>query len=210
MDELQITTTKPRLFRAASICMGDDECRHYLRGVFVQPCQHGGIVIIGTDGRTMSVGHDPNGSISGGRQAGAAIITLSDARLWDHFADSGHATVTGNVGQLYHHKDGPAFMSMFIDVIDFDYPNWRKAIAGMSLIGEACSPPIDPRITSVIGEAAKAAVGLCAPTPMTMFSTDPEMPALVRVGGVDDWFGLVMPMIVGKPPARELPSWMIA
>lgn len=54
------------MFRRAMAAISKDECRYYLNGVYVEPCEAGGVILVSTDGRRMIVirdrkGYAPNG-----------------------------------------------------------------------------------------------------------------------------------------------------
>lgn len=60
------------LFKRAMAAISKEETRYYLNGVFVQACDHGGALLVATDGRRMLVLRDPNGYVANG----SGIVTL--------------------------------------------------------------------------------------------------------------------------------------
>lgn len=53
------------LFRRALHCVGDEETRYYLNGVFVSPSEAGGALLVATDGRIMVVLRDEDAHVRG-------------------------------------------------------------------------------------------------------------------------------------------------
>jgi len=59
-------------FLRAMCCVGDDETRYYLKGIQIEPCEAGGVLLVSTDGHRMIVIRDPDGLVDGG----TAIISV--------------------------------------------------------------------------------------------------------------------------------------
>lgn len=54
------------MFRRAMAAISKNETRYYLNGVYVEPCEAGGVILVSTDGRRMIVLRDRAGSAPNG------------------------------------------------------------------------------------------------------------------------------------------------
>lgn len=61
------------IFRRALRAVSKEESRYYLTGVQVEPCEHGGALLIATDGSRMLVLRDPDGIVRNGH----GIVSLN-------------------------------------------------------------------------------------------------------------------------------------
>ena len=62
---MSVTITNPALFLAAARVASTEATRYYLRGVYVQRAEGGGLLYTATDGHRLIHAHDPEGEMEG-------------------------------------------------------------------------------------------------------------------------------------------------
>jgi len=125
-----------------------EETRYYLNGVCVQPCDHGGVVVVATNGHIMGVVHDPEGSTD--RESTIVHLSADLARAlkpakrdddgrprWLRMADDG----TPSVALFSEREVDPAckwhtrYHGPDDARVDGTFPDWRRVWPAAELIG---------------------------------------------------------------------------
>lgn len=79
---MKVTIANPALFLAAARVASTEQTRYYLRGVFVQRAEGGGLLYTATDGHRLIHAHDPQGEIEGGDSVIIGIEKPKFAAKW--------------------------------------------------------------------------------------------------------------------------------
>lgn len=203
------------LFRIAFAGASDEETRYYLKGVFVEPHSLGGVTLTTTDGHRLICIHDEQGFADE-----KAIIKLGDAikQCKPKRKMKRVVVVDGNEATILEGLNDAELSDMFpvakaFDVrIDGTYPDYRRVV------------PMDfaPTATatfnaSYVAEFSKVGNDLVehfkdskqsSVMRMTCGNGDASSPTLVRWGGIEQAFGILMPVRGGIDDAT--PSWFRA
>ncbi len=191
-----ITITKPELVRVAALFQMRDETRYALCGVHYERAPQGGILIVSTDGVRLSVGYDPEGSIEGDE---SATIDLPKPFLAQLKPDSGTLILTTDHARLA--GDKPALSES--TWIDPPFPDWRRVIP--EDFGNTCAGGFGAPYLAAYAQAGKF-MGQRIPD-VRIVGLDAVAPHLVRIAGIDSWFGILMPV---EQAMATIPSWFNA
>lgn len=166
--------------------------RKYLRGVYIEPLDGGGAILVATNGHILLAGHDPDGFAS----RGAIIETaLTDTQLikW------GGGRKTG--ARLSHHNVTETCR-------DYTFPNWRRVIPEVT--GKAFETAGQCWHGDYLKRFVTAATRMGGNGGMSFTQPDARSPALVRFSGIPELFGVIMPMVRGAFSGSDslVPSWM--
>ena len=190
-----ITITKPELVRVAALFQGREETRYYICGVHYERAPQGGILIVSTDGHRISVGYDPEGSIEGDD----ATVALPKPFLAKLKPDSGPLTIATDLGTL----DGEERTVCIPTWIDPPFPDWRRVIP--ENFGDTCAGGFGASYLAAYAQAGKW-LGERFPN-VRIVGLDAGLPHLVRLAGIDSWFGILMPV---RQPMTTTPNWFNA
>ena len=190
-----ITITKPKLVRVAALFQMRDETRYALCGVHYERAPQGGILIVSTDGARMSVGYDPEGSIEGDD----ATVALPKPLLAKLKPDSGPLTITADRAGL-DRDDRVLGIPTWIDAV---FTDWRRVIP--EDFGDTCAAGFGAPYLASYAQAGKW-LGERFPD-VRIVGSDALDPHLVRLAGIDSWFGILMPV---RQPMATIPSWFNA
>ncbi len=197
---MKITITQPELVRVAVLFQSTEKTRYYLNGVYFCKAKRGGVYIISTDGHRMSIGYDAKGKIDK-----PAIIRFPADFLK-------HLTPKSGALTLKIEKDGMAEIktehagsvaACRATVIDGTYPEWRRVVPTDEPL-DSCHGSFNPKYLADY-KAVLTALGIKESRAMKIVGTDDVSPHRVHIGGVDNWFGVLMPM---RFVARtDIPVW---
>lgn len=203
-------------FRAAAECQSTEETRYYLNGVYVAPHPDQGVVLTATDGHRLISIHDKHGKCS------AAKIVKVDPKAIDAKAMSGlRRAMMSDAPQvledpkLYVDEAGivtiGTYRSLKSCFIDGTFPDWVRVV--LPVLAAAKKAEYSPASCNqeYVASFGKIAVML-SPSgsdrgrSIRIISFTEHDPSLVRFGGIDHAFGILMPMRSAIP--NELPIWM--
>ena len=191
---MDIEITQPELVRVAAMFQSTDETRYYLNGVyFCKAEKYGGVYIVSTDGHRMSVGYDAKGKIDKPAIIRFPVdflkrLTPKKEPIVLKMGAGPLATIAVNEGRS--DKDSVAVCS--ITVIDGIYPEWRRVVptfSGLKGGHGAFNAKYLAEYRPVL-----SALGVGPSSPIKIIGEDSASPHRVHIGGVDNWFGVLMPM----------------
>lgn len=204
-------------FGLISAFISDNDNRHTLEGVCIEPHPVKGVLLIATDGHTMGVIHDETGHCD--PDAKGTIIAATKDVVKACKADREAANMTDVVrsvtlakaglvvGEVYEDAILPQF-SQFVKVtgavIDGTFPEWRRVVPREAEGGFAT---YDPDLLA--GFKFPKFWGFQTQG-MTVFTNGESGPALVRVAGLPEFAGVIMPMKGDNDPAKREADWLIA
>lgn len=210
-------------FSIAAGCVGfaalhcyADPGRDYLKGVLVEPCPAGGVIAVATDGHTLIAFHDPDGSAPRPAilRCDAGLLALMRERP-DAPLSSTDCLEPGLVARLslFHACDDEDELEPSVDAAGFaevmegDFPAWRRAVPASVPSGASPAPSIQARFYGRFAGPARwnARVENAA----LLVRQNGRGPALVLPGfsvGGKPWIGCVMPMECDPP--EMLPAWL--
>lgn len=183
-----------KLFEIASRFVSTEEYRYYLQGVFIEPCEAGGVALVATDGHRMFVAYDETGV-----SAGAYIVQASkdvlrackkSASLWTGHEGGGQPTEMATVGD----DEGSATISGTVSFLDGTFPDWRRVIPTEKGSGFA---PVNARYLADFAKAAQdmaKARGERRCFPINVSGSLNAAPCVVSFGQNIPAFGLLMPL----------------
>lgn len=192
---------KASYFKAASLCMSNEETRYYLNGVYIEPCAVGGVTLTATDGHRLVCIHDKDGTCDK-----PAIVGLPKGALKSRCPDG-----EINVGEdgLFRHG---TFISLKSVLVDGAYPDYRHVVllTQKGGLGHKAAPAIKGRYLSDFAKIASILQGQPddqMPVRIMTGPTDAD-PALVLFSATPEAFGIIMPMRAKSPPEKF--AWFIA
>lgn len=178
------------LFRATAVFQGDDETRYYLTGVHIEPHPKGGAIMVATDGYRLFAAHDPTGACGGP----ARIVHLDAATLAvkrPRGQKNANRIIGGEVSEPVRVESDSGVIALYPNWnVDGVFPNWRL------LLPKAEPKPVFAWYNSrLLADFAKAARFISERDIPIMISGDGwEAPALIRLSGIGNVFGMLMPM----------------
>ena len=188
-----ITITKPELVRVAALFQApESDSRYYLRGVHYERAPQGGVLIVSTDGTRLSVGYDPEGSIEGDD----ATVALPKPFLAKLKPDSGTLIITSDHAKLT--GDKPALSES--TWIDPPFPDWRRVVP--ENFGDTCAGAFNASYLAAYTQVGKF-IGKHILN-VRIVGADALSPHLVRIAGIDSWFGILMPV---RREKATIPNW---
>lgn len=189
-----INITKPALVRVASIFTAPQgSARYYLTGVHFCNAEQGGIYIVSTDGFRASIGYDPEGVIEE-----SCIIRFPRAFL-KYLKPDTQLSIDGRtvtVTDKHGNKD-----EALVTMIDGTFPDWQRVVPDFDSVVSYAA--FDPAYLADY-KAARSALGLKHGS-VHIVGQDKVSTHRVTINGVDNWFGLLMPMRGDMP--SSLPAW---
>lgn len=205
---MKITITQPELVRVAAMFVSTEETRYYLNGVYFCKAKRGGVYIISTDGHRMSIGYDAKGKIDKPATIRFPVEFLK------------HLTPKREIIML--HIDGLLASIVAVDkkgkpdkkavavcstvVIDGTYPEWRRVVPTADDLTR-CHGSFSTKYLADY-KAVLTALGIGGVGPVNIVGATPDSPHRVHISGVDNWFGVLMPMRYdGK---TDIPAWFDA
>lgn len=222
------------LFRIASATISTEDTRFYLGGVLVEPMAVGAL-LVSTDDHRMTVIRDWSATFAANEPA--AIIRLAPDVLKACKAKNNESRrmievdVTGNRATVVSEDDytretgGTRRTELAAGVnvvIDGTFPDWRRVLPkpGPAVAHDAFASHYVAAFSDIgqelaraahIAATAKATTRVAKPnlTPaMQILSSQKEAPAMVRWFGIEDAFGVLMPVRSFTDSAVALPAWV--
>ena len=187
------------LFMRVRRAISREETRYYLGGVYVEPHEDGGVLMVATDGRAMLVARDR----SGVAPASAIIKLTLPEETRPEYGDCSEDSCAlspktyENVRLTFNLPDNSACIAAMnfasapwqhaiVERIDGTFPNWRNVL----MRGQSAQPRkghtawgINPALLSRI----------CGPDMVTFQMTDNGTPVLLAFDGCSEIFGVIMP-----------------
>jgi DNA polymerase III sliding clamp (beta) subunit (PCNA family) len=118
--------------------MAKQDIRYYLNALQVEPHPEGGILLITTDGHTMAIVHDKDGTTNGEWlcELPPKIIRAcaKPGSRNDLFSKPKHLHFVGNVAHVMSQDGDPNEIGLmhletaFCKIVDGKYPDWRKVM----------------------------------------------------------------------------------
>jgi hypothetical protein len=194
--------------------MAQQDIRYYLNALQVEPHPDGGIVLITTDGHSMAIVHDKDGTTNGEWlcELPTKIIRACAKRgsKNDIFSKPKHLHFVGNVAHVMSMEGDPNDIGLmhletaFCKTIDSKFPNWRKVVP----VGtKPCKNTIVnstyvARIQKVAAsEGGKWSAGI------HIFQADPTGCIIARPSLLPEMMILIMPM-KDDNKFTPIPDWL--
>lgn len=178
------------LFRIAAMFQSTEETRYYLNGVYIEPHDKEGVLLVATDGHRLFVAHDVTGKIEGG----SAIVQLGKDQIKACKEGRGETAprriVATDAKQplTINANDAPvAVQAKWI--IDGTFPDWRRIMKGLRPEGRLDA--VDGDLLRSFAEASKAFTGVAK---IEFSHSSVNGPAIVRFANVSNAFGVLMPL----------------
>jgi hypothetical protein len=188
--------------------------RYYINALKVEPHPDGGILLVATDGHTLMVVHDTEGTTNG--EWLCALPTkivqacAKRGRKNDIFSKPKHLHFIGEVGYVMSGEGDPRQIGQlhietaYCKIIDAKFPDWRKAV---------------PRKPKALNRTCVNITYLARLLKLTklgdykyqegvqLFQENSRGAVIVRPIGVPEMMVLVMPMY-DDSIAQAIPSWL--
>jgi hypothetical protein len=199
------------MFRAAAECRSTEETRYYLNGVYVAPHPEKGVVLTATDGHRLISLHDEAGKCS------APKIINIDAKAIDVTAYNAlRKAMPGETPRIVVGEDGivtvGTYRSLKSCFIDGSYPDWPlvvRRLLAKAKEGKHAPASYNQKYVASFGKiATMLSPGDSRGCSIRIISFSEMDPSLIRFGGIDYAFGVLMPM--RGSPSNEIPIWMKA
>lgn len=206
-----------------------EEARFYLQGIGVFPHKDDGVLLVATNGHTMGVIHDSDGETNGDWICPVTPLMLqamkADMRsAWDEDDGEYQYDARGRIPHLLHFVGDVAYLTAaeflgkkvdrigkhhvladYAPAIDGTFPEWRRVIP--TELPAPAPVPFNAEYLAKFGRVARIRNHLAKPL-VTLFNGEREGPAVVRVDGVPEFVGVLMP--VRLEPFEPLPDWLAA
>lgn len=187
------------LFHAAYLCVSAEETRYYLNGVYVQPCDQGGVLVVATDGHRMVVIHDETG-----RADKAAIIRLDKEMLRECVAPKRSeltrtlsVDVESATATLYVEASGsPEPVRNLLRqqrnvIVDATYPDWLRVVPRGPFKGEGF-PAFDAALLADMEKVGAMIKCEKDTLPLTIIHGEKNGPSLIRWNSIPNAFAVLM------------------
>lgn len=206
-------TINAKALLATFPCVSTESTRYYLNGVSIERSEHGGIVAVSTNGHTMSVYHDPNGSMGDLEDKLILNLNKTHAKLlkqdkaWKDLdlilSIDTYAKTISNISRDDHE---PRMMCGFDGVIDGTFPDWKRVVPDLSKgFAGNCLDCFNADYLKSFADLGKVFGGKA----MDLAINEHGRPSLVRFANVENWFGVLMPMRDGTGSHNpRLPKFM--
>jgi hypothetical protein len=209
------------LFRIVFAAASTEETRYYLNGVNVEPHPSGvGVILVATDGHRLIAAYDETGTADA-----PAIIRLDKAALRLCKAERDQTRtiiVEGSDARIMDAPTGDEHgreIGLAYDVVIYGtFPDWRRVLPAPAADNKRVNDAFDSSLLAAMAAAgadflaSKARQdnvrGRVTAPAMRVVSTMVGSPALICWRGVDNAFGVLMPMRSDVPDA--LPPFMAA
>jgi len=151
-----------KLFEIASRFTSKEEHRYYLRGVYIEPCEAGGVALVSTDGHRLFVAYDEKGEADKARIVHAEKPMLAQCKKAERLVfaggDSEGTDKNGNtVYRAETQTDGVFSGAGVVGFVDGTFPDWRRVVP-------SCKPhesnQVDVFNGQYIADMGKAAIDL--------------------------------------------------
>jgi|WetSurMetagenome_2_1015567.scaffolds.fasta_scaffold01778_13 hypothetical protein len=206
MSETKSATINLRALHAVSLAVNHEETRYYLCGVFVE-IEARQVRYIGADGKILVIHREEKAKADAPNTLlGGFIIPTHICRAFkfkrkrqsDNFGILGSTDRT-NVLTLNQPSEGSDFRGF--KVIDGTFPDYRRLIPTEVPTGDAAT--YNPVYMATLQKIGAMLMGLGGLIPC--IAQNGSAPAIVGWEGLDDSFGIIMPMRLGNAP--KLPKW---
>lgn len=197
------------MFRAAAECRSTEETRYYLNGVYVTPHPVKGVVLTATDGHRLISLHDEAGKCS------APKIINIDAKAIDVTAYNAlRKAMPGETPRIVVGEDGivtvGTYRSLKSCFIDGTYPDWPlvvRPLLAKAKEGKHAPASYNQKYVASFGKIAMMlSPGDSRGCSIRIISFSEMDASLIRFGGIDYAFGVLMPMHGSS--SNEIPIWM--
>jgi len=208
------------LFAAANLMRSYEETRYYLNGVYVEPCEQGGVLLVATDGHRLIVIRDENGFTP------EPVIIQVDKGELKKFKPDSRATKQLVIEDISKFETIPAslrwideedgqsitFDTLQVKRVNGTFPDWRRIMPRQFKPGASHQSFNADYIASfgkartLIGEAFGFTGKQAEKGRVTFTATDhPRNPCLIGLPGYENIaFGVLMPMQGDMP---SVPAW---
>jgi hypothetical protein len=204
-----LTNADPIKLYSVTHAMDMDEHRYHLRGVHIERAPNGqGAVYVATDGHRMAVAYDEGAILEEWPESGA-IIPLGKTTV------SALAKRTAMMvrwdGAMITVMDSKTDHLAPCVAVDATFPNWRAIWPEEVSVTDPTGKIREVGVNGFNAKylAAYAAVAKATDSGALQVRNNIDHPALVTLGGLDWWRGVLMPMRVkeGETPNHK-PHWV--
>jgi DNA polymerase-3 subunit beta len=219
-----IARVNPKYFAAMNVFRAERDVRYYLEGIFIEPHPVKGVILVATDGHTLSVIHDPDGWTAAPVIVGGIskkLISACASKGIEHrmtvpkllYISQQGAVVTGD-SQVFDEVNpfGPLALHMSkIDIVDGKFPDWRRVV-GM----KRDDVPAFPCVNAVYLARLEAVAKLLIPNHkygqgIELIPAGRAQSMICRFTSNDlenRFLALIMPMH-NDAPKTPLPDWLM-
>lgn len=224
-----LARVNPKYFAAIHQCAAQKDVRYYLNAVHIEPHAQGGVVIVATNGHFMGAIHDPDGWIAPG--VGSVLIGTVSKRLlsactarrgpdgeppavlWiaDKYSLLSSIPDTSEEPELFGQH---AHLTERTELVDGQFPNWRRVIPAKRQIFEGQLPCINGEYLETFNKIGVMLSGQkrWGGGGMNLEASANNAQIVVRFNAydlIDRFVGVVMPM-KGDEMKTILPAWAMA
>jgi len=197
--QYKIVVRRPQHVKAACLCCADEKSKRYeLLGVHISRSDKGGLYIVASNGHILSIGYDREGEIEG---PDSVLIRIPND-FYRKIKDSHDKLVIS--GKLATIDTGYDVIGCYVDPMDSTtFPDWKRFVprpnaasafgafntgylALLDRIKKCYYPGSDRRAIWIVGNGQ-------------------EDPHILRLTDVDDWIGVLMPMM---RETFSMPDWL--
>jgi hypothetical protein len=195
------------LFRIVHMCVSTEETRYYLNGVHIEPYEGGGALLVSTNGHRALIALDPeaecphNAIVQLPKHALSICKRPKEVERRELVIDCQNAVATINNSSPPREPEGERHIEMVAastaNIIDGTFPDWRRIVpAAMSDTTLANAAAFNGNYVKAFGVISKelgAHFGSDGRA-MQIALSDGGSPVVVRWGGIESVFGILMPM----------------
>jgi hypothetical protein len=187
-------TVSARKFAAAYVTVSTEETRYYLCGVFIEPCPHGGVFLVSTDGHRLTVIHDPDGTTDEPTVRNVPKEILTAAKKPGNFDNP--IIFKGDSVTL-------ADMTVIAPPTTGTYPDWRRVVPDVPT--EAKCGAFNAAYLGDYAKIARILTGVRSGV-VSIQPSPTNAAAIITLNGSPEFYGALMPMRSAVPDAA--PEWM--
>lgn len=196
--------------RAVAHAIGTEETRYYLNGIFVEPCDKGGVLLVATDGHRLCAVRDAHGKI--GRPAILSARWADQALITKRSEGDGRRLVLTEGKQAVVSvptAGGGAFEagSLLVEEIAGTFPDWRRVVPSAAFRKSPGAPVgFNPEYLGALAESGRALTrrSRAQSVIFSFHQASPADPALALCDMAPDALWVVMPAFVD---GGRLPGW---
>jgi hypothetical protein len=194
--------------------MAKQDIRWYLNALQVEPHPDGGLLLIATDGHTMAIVHDKEGTTNGEWlcELPTKIIRACAKRgsKNDIFSKPKHLHFVGNVAHVMSMEGDPNEIGLmhletaFCKVVEGQYPNWRKVVP--KEVDQCGKTTVNSEYLARLNRVSKIDNSLWSGG-VSLFQQGSSGVILARPSMVPEMLVLIMPMRDEQIPSA-IPEWL--
>jgi hypothetical protein len=225
--------TSARYLAALIPFISNHECRHYLNGIQIAPAAAGGIILAATNGHTIGVIHDPEGSADAETILDMSESSLLRSVLADGFrevtsmdyeegyqttsmsGDFGSVRIEGDLSTVFGPQDKYITHKIGVEGIDGPFPQWQTIFFKADALNKPQNyAALNPQLLMHIGTAVKILENTTVPHIKVFFTSvdkdgsgEFDGPMIVTTRN-DKFRAAIMPVKGGGMKDHTIPEWI--